>query len=440
MPHKVFAKKAGGFKGYLGVLTGSSFLRQNAVLFIGSALVGVCNYLYYPILARLLEPAPYGEVQALAALFTQLSLFLVVLGQVTVNIVTNYTDEEKKQKVLFELEKFAFILSIGLLIVLGLFSWKLKAFFQFESVVPFILLLVAIVASVPVAFRSAYLRAHKRFVSASIAQLIGAVGKVILSAALVIVGYKSAGAMGGIVLSQVLVFGYTIHKARQLGFFRPKESTYFSWPSLRIILPELKYALLVLAASLAITLISTIDVFVVKHYFDPHTAGEYAGISTVAKVIFFLTASITQVMLPSVRLNQPKHTNRMYLLKSLGLILVIGGGATVIFTLFSRTIVSALMGSSYLTYVELLPALSLVMFLMSVINLLIAYYLALRNYHIGVIVVLGTAFIAWLMFIRHTSLTDVVSNMMYGSIAILCLFLVWWAANLTMTRKDGQHV
>jgi len=391
------------------------------------------------VMGRLMEPSGFGEVQALTALFTQLSLFLIVLGQVTVNIVANYEDEDKKQKVLFELEKLAFMLSFAIALVLCAFSWQLRAFFNFESVWPFIILLGALVISVPLAFRNAFLRAHKRFDSFSISQLIGSFTKVLLSAALVVIGFKSGGAMAGILLAQVLAFFYAAAVARRLGFFRPSSSSYRTKLDMAIIRPEIKYAGLVLLGSLAIALLSSIDIFVVKHYFDPHTAGEYAGISTVAKIIFFLTGSISQVLLPSVKLNQPATQNRGYLWKSLTLLCIIGGVAVIIFTVMAEKVVHILMGSAYATYVGYLPELSLAMFLLSIAGLFISYYLALRAYGLSVIVILGIAVTGWLMLVRHAQLGDIVSNLVYGSVALLFLIGIWRLMNILKVRRPTSE-
>lgn len=406
-------------------ITSSTFLRHNAIFFIGSLLVGVGNYLYYPVLARFLEPVPFGEVQALTALFTQLSLFLIVLGQVTVNVVANYDNEAKKQHILFELEKFAFMLSIGIAIVLAAFSWQLKTFFQFESVLPFMLILLAIVISVPLAFRNAFLRAHKRFASASVSLAISAFTKILFSVALVIIGLKSAGAIGGIVAAQGVAFFYAAMAAKKLGFFRPKNSTYLSAPDLKVMAPELKYTILVFVASMAITLLSSVDVFVVKHYFDPHTAGEYAAVSTVAKIILFLTGSIGQVMLPSVKVKNAARQNTMHLIKSMALLTGVGGLTVIIFTATPGTIVHILMGSDYLAYAHFLPKLSMTMFILSIVGLLISYYLALRKFQLIVVVSLGIAATGWLMVTRHSNLDDVVTSLLYGSVLMLSLFCAW---------------
>ncbi len=417
----------------------SPFLRQNLVFFIGSLLVGGFNYIYYPLLGRLMEPHDYGEVQALVALFMQLLIFLGVLSQVTVNIVANYTDETRKQRVVFELEKLAFMIGLGLLAVGCIASWQVREFFKLESVWPFITLLVVIVISVPLTFRTAYLRARQRFGLVSGVNVIGAAGKVALSALLVWWGWQTFGAIAGIMLAQVLSFGYAAYKTRQLGFMRPAGTRYFSRLQLKEIRPELKYAGFVFICSMAVMLLSSIDIFIVKHYFDPQTAGEYAGISTVARIIFFLTASISQVLLPAVKLANPAAENRKLLIKSFLFLSVTGGLAALIIAVFSTTSVKLLMGSDYLRYVELLPWLCLAMFLLSVINLVVSYYIALRKYEVLGIIVSGTCMTVILLWAWHDSVRDIVVNLIVGSIAMLGLFVVWRVMHLIRSwRSDAR--
>ena len=76
-------------------LRSSDFLRNNTIFFAGSVLVGALNYLYYPLIGRLVSPAVFGEIQTLVSLFLQFTIFLNVLGMITVNIMANYADKEK---------------------------------------------------------------------------------------------------------------------------------------------------------------------------------------------------------------------------------------------------------------------------------------------------------------------------------------------------------
>jgi len=422
---------------FLGIIRTSSFLRHNAVSLFGAVAVGVLNYAYYPILGRLLDVEAYGEVQALVSLFLQMTIFLIVLSQVTVNVVANYEDEIQKSRVVYELEKVALLLSLTLLVVVVAFGWKLRSFFQFSSVWPFVILMVALIASVPLTFRSAFLRGHKKFGAVSIANLIGATGKIAFSTFLVWLGWSTGGAVLGIVIAQFLAFGYAAYCALKLGFVRPDGVKLLSLPEWKVLRPEVKYGLFVLCGSLTVTVLSSVDIFVVKHFFDAETAGRYAGVSTVARMIFFLTASVAQVLLPSVRIHQSAKQNRQFLLKSFALVGVLGGLTTLVFTVFEDRIITVLMGRDYLTFAHLLGPLSLAMFVISILNLIISYYIALRRYQISVIVLLGAATTGCLLGARHNSLDAIVNSLLLGSTSMLAMFVFWRLIFALNKRKSN---
>lgn len=421
------------FQKFVRAIRSSTFLRHNAILFMGSVAVGVLNYAYYPILGRMLDVEAYGEVQALVSLFLQLTIFLTVLGQVTVNVVANYEDETARQRVTYELEKVALFFSLALLVIVSLFGWKLKAFLNFASVWPFIVVMLALIAAVPLNFRIAYLRGHKKFAESSMANLVGAAGKILLSVLLVWIGWSTIGAIFGVVLAQVIAFGYAFYAAKRLGFFTPRGSSK-RLPDFGLVRPELKYGLLVLCGSLTITVLSSVDIFIVKHYFDAQTAGQYAGVSTVARMIFFLTASVAQVLLPSVKISESRAKNRQFLIKSLVLVVGLGGVAVAVFSVFEEFIIRLMMGSEYAQFAHLLGTLSLAMFIISILNLVISYYVALRDYQVAGIVLGGAVMAGYFLFSNHETLTSVVNSLLYGSVSMLGLFALWFIVK-TVHRK-----
>jgi O-antigen/teichoic acid export membrane protein len=417
----------------------SAFLRHNIIFLFGSVAVGVLNYAYYPILGRLLDIEAYGEVQAIVSLFLQLNIFLAVLGQVTVNVVANYKDNADRERVVYELEKLGLFMSMAGLVVVALFGWKLKAFFNFTSVWPFIVVMVAVVASVPLAFRSAFLRGHKKFGEVSLANVYGAAFKIILSAALVWVGWSTVGAIFGLVIAQLIAFAYAAAVARKIGFTRPDGVSIKSLPNWKVLAPEVRYGLLVLCGSLTITILSSVDIFVVKHFFDATTAGRYAGISTVARMIFFLTAPVAQVLLPSVKMHASAKHNRDLLLKSLALVISLGGITWLAFVLFADKIISVLMGHAFTTYAHLLGKLSLAMVVISVLNLVVSYYVALRRYGVAIVVIVGAGITATLLALHHQTLDNIVSSLLYGSVSMLVLLVLWDViTNNRMRESDGR--
>lgn len=413
----------------------SSFLRQNAVFFVGSLVVSILNYAYYPIIGRMVNVEQYGEIQVLISFFLQLTLLMTVLTQVTVSIVANYQDEKQKHRVIFELEKFALLVG-GIIFVIGVaLSWKVQTALKFGSVWPFIFLMLAFVSTIPFTFRSAFLRGKQKFLTVSMGNIIASLGKIIGSVALVMIGFGVSGAMGGLIAAQLLAFGFVALKARQLSFERPTGSKYFSWPDITLLAPELKYTAFVLCLSLVVTLLSSIDVIAVKYFFDAQTAGGYAGIATVAKIIFFLTASVAQVMLPSVKTHNPSRQNRLFLVKSFVLLAILGGGTSLIFVIFPHFVVGTLMGGSYTSSAHFLPMLSIALFLVSIINLIVNYYIALRNYQITFVVLAGIALTLVLFTIHHASVQAIIQSLTLGASGMLLLFTIWRATKLLRVRR-----
>ena len=424
--------------GFIDKIKQSSFLKHNAIFFFGSVAVGVLNYAYYPILGRLMEPSAFGEVQVLVSLFLQFTIFLNVLSMITVNITANYSDKAKAHRVIFELEKLASYIAAGILLLSILGGEFLRQQLHFTSMTPFVALALAILVSIPLTFRSAYARGQKRFGIASISQLIGAGVKIIFSAGFVVLGLGVTGAVGGIVVAQFIAFLYAARWAARIGFSRPDDTNYKTRPDIKTILPELKYASTVFVGLFSVTLLMSIDVIVVKYYFDAHTAGLYAGIATVARIVFFLVTPIAQVLMPLVKIEQASRKNRQLLMKSLGLTLLVGGGVTVICVAIPHLLIQLLMGSSYDVYAGLLPLLAATILIVSVINLITMYYLSLRRKMVAVIGIIGIVVTVSLMLIWHANLFEIVNSMFWGSAFTLGLILVYVLTSLRRGVKDGE--
>jgi O-antigen/teichoic acid export membrane protein len=422
------------FVSVLSILKQSSFLKYNAIFFMGALLVSLLNYLYYPVVGRLLNLSQFGEVQVLVSLFTQLTLFITVIGQVVVNIVANQNGEAR-DKLLAELYRFALGIS-GLLFIVGVLgSWWFKDIFRFDSIWPFIILLISLVITVPVTFVTSFLRGKKKFGAVSGSNIVGAAGKLVGSAALVLLSFGTAGAIGGLVVAQLLALLYVWKYVKQLHFIDFTFNSYVKRFNFKLLRPELAFSGFVLVASLGVAVLSSIDVLVVKAFFEPEVAGGYAGISTVAKIIFFLTASVAQVMLPSIKSNLPKVENRRYLLKSSLLVTLLGGVVLGIFALFPNFVVTIFMGPNFANYANLLPILSVASFVLSVINLIVFYYIALRTYSIALIIVAGLLLTGTLLLLGHNSLQAVAFNVTFGCIAMFVMFVIWRLGRVFIKRK-----
>lgn len=417
----------------------NSFLRHNAIFFFGSVAVGILNYLYYPLLGRLMPPAEFGEVQTLVSFFLQLSIFLSVLGLVTVNVAANYDNAERRNRVIFELERIALIAGLLLLALSFVGSYWLQDFFRFDSATPFVVLAVAICVTVPFTFRGAFVRGRHGFGVASLSNIIASAVKIFASLVLVLLGFSTAGAIWGIAIAQCVALIYIGFWAKKMGLRQAPETRWRSRPDMKILKPELRYAGMVLITSLLITLQFSIDILVVKHYFDAHTAGLYAGIATVARVLFFVTGSISQVLMPSVKMNSPDAENRSLLFKSLGLVAATGLPVLALFVFAPSFVVQLLMGHNYTEYASLLPMLGLAIFVVAVVNLLVSYYMALRRYIIAPVVVIGAVTTYGLMISQHSDLAGIVRSLLIGGLTMIILIICLALRDRVVINKRREH-
>jgi O-antigen/teichoic acid export membrane protein len=201
-----------------------------------------------------------------------------------------------------------------------------------------------------------------------------------------------------------------------------------SLPNFKLLAPELTFGLFVLIGSMVITLQYSLDVIIVKHYFDPHTAGLYAGVASVARIIFFLTASVALVLMSWVKLGAGAGQNRKVLLGSLGLTAAAGLPVVIACVWQPHKITTLLMGNAYQSVADILPKLAVAVFVIAIINVFVSYFLALRRYGMAPALLAGAVITYWLMVTHHATLNAIVQNLLIGSFAMLGLLVVWLAS------------
>lgn len=398
-----------------------TFVRHNAVFFVGSMSVAVLNYLYHPILSRIMPVDRFGEVQTLFSLYTQISVLLGVLGLVTLHLVANNSEQRALLETLSSLVMYVMGIAIGILLMATPHltrAWHLET--PAEIVIVALTLLVATLAN-PGRF---FLQARRRFQELSIANIIAALGRLVCAAALVIAGFDALGAIAGLLIATTISFSYVFFKTRH----------HVAIPRIRLVAwdanlrRELLYAVCIFIATGFVTFLYTADVEVVKYLFPPDVAGYYSGIATVARIIFFATGSIASVLLPYITLSTPLHENRRYFLKACAFTGLLGGAGLVVMAVAPSLVIHILIGARYVPYASLLPILALHTFTIAFINIFIFYFLALRTMIVVPISIVGAASIGAFLFFFHASPAQVVLSFLAGSVLSLSIFTAAYIA------------
>lgn len=401
---------------------GSPFLRHNATFLSGSLAVAALNYLFYLVLGHMLSPADFGEVQALTSLFTQAAIFLTILTYVTIHVTVNVSDEQERNQTLLGLERLAILVGYGLLALALIFVDRLRGFLQFTESWPFVALVAALALSIPLAFRMAFLRGQKQFFRASLTDGVGSAAKLLLAPAFVLLGGRSFGAISALAASQILSLVVGVMWARQAGF----HGFAFGISRLRfdLLKPHLKHAGAVLLGAGGVTLMQTLDIISIKHYFSATEAGLYAGITTIAGIVYFLMAPITGVLITLVSSKQSIRQNQLRLKASLGLMLALGGSALIVMSLCPELIIKILVGSKYLADAHYLPRIGLAMLLLAAANALIMYHIALKRYAYSMVSIVIFAIMLGLMRANHDTIGHAINNIVLGSFLLLIITVI----------------
>jgi O-antigen/teichoic acid export membrane protein len=379
----------------LADITKDEFVRRS-VLFV-SASVGIAfvNYLFHPVLSRLLSVEDFGETQALISLYAQLGIILGAFSVVIMNITANAENEQQRGQTIAEIRRLLLLPIAVIFAGVVLFSPWIASFFHFQSYYPFLVLAAMLPLNLLLVARNAYLQGRGDFLAVSWSGFLSSSGRLLFAVGLILLGWQTLGAIAGIFLAQALAFAYVYRLTRQ-NLPRPVALHLSGWQSPQV-RAELVYGVLVLLASGSIAFLSSADIVFAKRFLSPEDAGLYSGVSAVAKIIFFATSPLVGVLFPAIKLKNSREENRQLMLKSLGMVLALGGAASLTLYLFSARVVNLLIGARYVEKSFILAELSLLMLLVSLINLFVNYFLALRRYWLAVpaiLVMVGT--VVWL--------------------------------------------
>jgi len=372
----------------------NDLLKHNAIFFVGTMLISAFNYLYYPVLGRLVSVSDFGEIQAVISIFMQLGIILTAFGYVITNVVGN-THGRQSRELILKLEQIMVIASIAGLLLLTSLASSLKSDLKLSSILPILLVGLLVVVNVPSTARAYILQGEKHLKEVSIAGIVYALGKLITSVALIYMLTNDVlAAVLGYIVAQVLMLWYVARNTRQdyVGVME-SFSLFGSWRISKewkvLIKKEIIYGIVIMSILSGLTLLYTSDTILARLFFAPHELGLYSAVASIARIIFFVTASVAGVLVATVRINVPAKENHSVLIKSLLIVTAIGGLCTLAFAVAPKLFVTILVGHAYLGGAQWLPLLSVMIFICAINNLLATYQIALRKYLAIAPVVLG---------------------------------------------------
>ncbi len=416
-------------KKILGYNKEDSLIRDSFLFFSASMVLNLAGFFYHFYMGRVLGPADYGILGAMLSLL----YVILVLFNVIQTSTAKFTSEFHARK---HMHKIAYLMVKGLrklffFGILGLAVYAAGVFiippFARIPVVTYLLLGIAVPFLFVLPLNRGILQGIQNFKQLSWNMIAEGVGKVGMGILLVALGMGVNGAVLGIVFSHVFALAATFLPLRQ--FLKHRGEAFETRKVYR-------YSIPVLLSMLILTFMYSIDVLLVKHYFDEVHAGYYASASLLGKIVFFASLAITTVMFPkAVALEESKKSSKHILYKSMALVGILIAGALFFTVLFPKFVVLLFFGKAYLSITNILWLFALVFSFFSLAYLLALYNLSQnRGWFVWILAfflvleVLGIA-------LFHQSLEEVVIVLVGVMAALFLSLLVYTQAN----NAKAQH-
>jgi O-antigen/teichoic acid export membrane protein len=343
------------------------------IMSVGTVIGGAGNYLYHLLMGRMLGPADYGILVSLISLFYLLSIPMGTLGLVIVKFVSAFKGKKDMVSIsaLFRIgtKKILPFSFLVLLIFLALTPF-VTSFLHLSSILPYILVLVVFFVGIFSTINRAVLQGLFRFGFLTLSGVVEVGLKLVTALLLVTLGFKVNGALGGILMGGVVGLLFTFFPLRFLWSQKQKR--------------ELKtkemfnFALPVFFSTLAFTSLYTTDVILVRHFLPGATSGLYAALSTLGKIIFFISGPIIAVMFPLVSERHANGGNYRHLLwASLSLVALVCFLFTSVYFLFPSFMINVLYGKQYLPVVPYLGLFGIFLSFYSLSFLLTNFFLSI---------------------------------------------------------------
>jgi O-antigen/teichoic acid export membrane protein len=155
----------------------------------------------------------------------------------------------------------------------------------------------------------------------------------------------------GVVLGISLAGAVTYLVVRHL--VRRKLALRARWPWQR---PALAYLAIILPSTLALAVLLSADVLLVKHFFPATIAGEYGAVAALGRAIFWGAGGVAAVLFPKIVFRESQgRTSLPLILVSLCLVAVGGGVALLVISLGSKPLLTAFAGQLYVGGAQYLP-------------------------------------------------------------------------------------
>lgn len=412
---------------------GNHFLKHELVsgsfyIFSGSIFGNFLAFILNLFLARSLSYADYAIFSSLLSVITLVAIPATSINTVIVKFATEFfvkkqNNELKSLYLLFF--KFVLGLCISLICFFIVFSNAFINYLRMDNIWYIIFSGLVISSFYLNSLNTAFLQSLLKFKTMAVINIIGSILKLTSGVVLIILGYRIFGGLGalffmtfGMYLMAYLPLAKILKEKRSGKIFLNTKKMFF-------------YATPAFLTILFLTSFTSIDVILVKHFFNPHMAGYYAGLSLMGKVIFYFTGPIPMVMFPLLvkrHVAGINFNNLFYL--ALLLVIIPAVTITAFYFVFPSFVINLFLGGrEYLYVAPFLGIFGLYLTVFSLVNICVNFFLSLSKTNIAMPVILASVSQIILIYIFHSNFYQVIGVSFLVIIVLLIVLLYLFFKN-----------
>ena len=358
-------------QGLLARMRASQGVRAGAFLSVATLVLNGASYLYYVACIRYLGSRVYGDVAAMVALFSLVSLPLVSIQSL---LAREAAQLPSLNSVGVLLRRATWVAAIVGVVIVGLGAALASPISDLLNIAS-TTTVVAGISGLFFAFLAValygVLQGRLRFGALGVSYIASGLARPILVVPVLLLGFGAAGALlvttaAGFVAAAIAAFAL-----RDLWRAAPSEES--------LTLDRGQMALM-LVGSLAFASLTNADVLLAAYFLPDDVAGVYGAAALVGKAVLFLPAAIVTVLLPKAAARAAEGlTSRRILLASVGVTAGLTLALTGILALVPESLLVWAFGGDFRDATGLLVWFGLAMTAAALVNVYLSVYFAERN-------------------------------------------------------------
>ena len=397
-------------------------------MFIGMGLFSLFNLLYHWFMIRSLPSADYGHLNTLVALLAVISVPAGTVQTTVTRFSSFLRAENEPHQAVDLLRHFLLLMSIialSFFLVILFASSFISSFLRISSPGSVILLGLGLAFSMVITVPSGGLQGLQKFGLLAFNYIVNGGLKFALGVFFVLLGWGVLGALGAVAVSSFvaaflsfLMLMSCMQNEKKLlgGVPDSKGMKRFS------VSEAYRYFFPVGTMLLCFTVLTNVDIILVKHFFPPIEAGYYSIAQMVGKIILFLPFPVATVMFPKLSSSQGQGKKKLSILRrSLMIAGVLCCGAIMLSLLFPALIIRILSGKSYVACISLVRFFCVNATFFSLLLIVLSYHLSTQKRGFLFPLIFLTLMEIGLIALFHRTLIQI---LMIVGIVAFCLFLI----------------